>query len=305
MRQENKETVKIVLLAIIVIALLVLFFIFQDSKKNETQVSENIPNAVDYSPELKDIGAESYYVYDINEQKVLFAKNEHEKLPLASITKLMSGFVALDILPSSTIITISKDDTALGSGTGLVVGEKWKLKELLDFSLITSSNDGIHAISSALNSYLSSTSVDIIKIMNEKAYEFGLLNTTFINSTGLDVDETVSGAYSSSYDVAILLQKILSLNPELIAETKNTSEKFISESNMVHFAKNTNISINNIPSIIASKTGFTDLAGGNLAIVFDAGFSHPVIVVVLGSTEEGRFTDVERLVNVSLEKLSE
>jgi D-alanyl-D-alanine carboxypeptidase len=45
------------------------------------------------------------------------------------------------------------------------------------------------------------------------------------------------------------------------------------------------------------KTGFTDLAGGNLAIVFDVGLAHPVVAVVLGSSEEGRFSDMQKLVD--------
>jgi D-alanyl-D-alanine carboxypeptidase len=52
--------------------------------------------------------------------------------------------------------------------------------------------------------------------------------------------------------------------------------------------------------MLLSKTGFTDLAGGNLAIVFDAGVNHPVAVVVLGSTEDSRFTDVSELVGATL-----
>ena len=56
-------------------------------------------------------------------------------------------------------------------------------------------------------------------------------------------------------------------------------------------------------SQIASKTGFTDLAGGNLVIAFDAGLSHPIIISVLGSTQEGRFRDVEKLVTASLMSL--
>ena len=57
--------------------------------------------------------------------------------------------------------------------------------------------------------------------------------------------------------------------------------------------------------MIASKTGFTNLAGGNLAIVFDAGFMHPIAIVVLGSTIDGRFSDILKLQRAALEKLSE
>jgi D-alanyl-D-alanine carboxypeptidase len=68
---------------------------------------------------------------------------------------------------------------------------------------------------------------------------------------------------------------------------------------------NTNVSINQISGLLASKTGFTNLAGGNLAVVFDAGFMHPVVIVVLGSTVDGRFSDVVNLEKITLQKLSE
>jgi D-alanyl-D-alanine carboxypeptidase len=59
--------------------------------------------------------------------------------------------------------------------------------------------------------------------------------------------------------------------------------------------KNTDKLAENLPGLIAGKTGFSDLAGGNLAVAVDIGLNHPVIIVVLGSTEEGRFEDVKEL----------
>ena len=61
-------------------------------------------------------------------------------------------------------------------------------------------------------------------------------------------------------------------------------------------AFNTNEALGAIPGLIMGKTGYTDLAGGNLAVVFDVGLSHPVIAVVLGSTIDGRFTDMKQIV---------
>jgi len=55
-----------------------------------------------------------------------------------------------------------------------------------------------------------------------------------------------------------------------------------------------------IPGIIMGKTGYTDLAGGNLAVVFDAGVGHPVVAVVMGSTQDGRFSDMKQLVSASI-----
>ena len=217
----------------------------------------------------------------------------------------MSGLVTLDIMPETTIVTISKEDIAMEGDSGLIVGEKWKLKDLLDYSLMTSSNDGMHAIVSVLNDYETANNKDTIKMMNEKTASLGLKDTIFINETGLDIDNNMSGAYSSAYDVSMLLADIIKNNIKLISNTNKISESFISESNIEHVASNTNISMNEIPNLIASKTGFTDLAGGNLAVVFDAGIMHPVVIVVLGSSMESRFTDVVKLAKITLEKLSE
>lgn len=295
----------IYIFTIIFIVLFSLAYMYSSGDNKEVVITEISKETKNYQPVLDSLEAKSFYVYDILEKKVLFAKDEHLKLPLASITKLMSGLVVLDIMPDTTIVTINRDDLAIEGDSGFVLGEKWKIKDLIDYSLITSSNDGIHAISSALNYYEAVNNKSTLKMMNEKAASFGLKDTIFINETGLDINGGMSGAYSSSYDVAVLLEKIIRDNPGLISSTNKRSEIFVSESNIKHTAINTNTSINKIPGLVASKTGFTDLAGGNLAVIFDSGLMHPVAIVVLGSTTEGRFSDVVKLTKITLEKLSE
>ncbi len=296
-----KKVFEVFLSAILILIIAFLFVVIANQAGNEKIAKNEAADNAPYASSLSEIQGKSFYVYDIYSNEVLFSKNEHESLPLASITKLMTSLVALDMIPETSTVTISEGDVALGSGTGLVVGEKWKLIDLMDFSLITSSNDGIHAIAMLADSI---SGENIVSLMNERAKTLGLGDTVFYNVTGLDVDNNLSGAYSSSYDVSKLIENILSINPRIIKETPNVSEKFISESDIVHYASNTDEAIDAIPSLIASKTGFTDLAGGNLAVVFDGGFDHPIIAVVLGSTESGRFTDMENLVNLSLKKLS-
>ncbi len=302
--KENK-----LLIISAIVAVIILCIVFSSKKESENtkiisgQTIEQ--KKFDYDSVLNSIEAKSYYVYDIVAQKPIFAKDEHVKLPLASITKLMSGLVVFDIMPETTIVTITRDDVAMEGDTGLVVGEKWKLKDLLDFSLITSSNDGMHAVASVLNYYEAVNNKDTVKIMNEKAANLGMNDTIFINETGLDIDTNMSGAYSSAYDVSTLFQSILKKDPTLISSTNKKEETFISESNIKHSAVNTNEALSKISGLIASKTGFTNLAGGNLAVIFDAGFMHPVIIVVLGSTTEGRFSDIVKLEQITLQKFSE
>ena len=97
---------------------------------------------------------------------------------------------------------------------------------------------------------------------------------------------------------------MLTSHPEILEATKYPTLS-ISSSKAPHISQNTDKDIVIIPGLIASKTVYTDLAGGNLAVAFDASVGHPIIVVVLGSTEAGRFTDVATLVKTSLKYIRE
>jgi len=112
-----------------------------------------------------------------------------------------------------------------------------------------------------------------------------------LNETGLDVSNYISGGYGSASDVAKLVAYALKTSPDLFEATLNNSPL------------NTNPYATTTTLLIASKTGLTDLAGGNLAIVFDAGFNHPVISVVLGSSEKGRFIDTQKLIEATFKYL--
>jgi D-alanyl-D-alanine carboxypeptidase len=127
----------------------------------------------------------------------------------------------------------------------------------------------------------------------------------FNNETGLDLSSSESGGYSSSRDVAFLFAYVLRNHPEILEATRHEIFNVKSENNIKHSATNTNIGIQNIPGLIASKTGYTDMAGGNLAIVFDPGVGRPIVVVALGSSEVGRFSDISLLTKTTFEYLSQ
>ena len=143
-----------------------------------------------------------------------------------------------------------------------------------------------------------------ILTMNKKAEEIGLSETVFYNPTGLDIDANLSGAYGTTRDIALLLEHIMNEKPLLLAATQAVTSTNNSENHYVHTATNTNEYVQSLPGLLASKTGFTDLAGGNLAIIFDSGIGTPIIIVVFGSSQEGRFRDVEELVWASLDSVS-
>jgi len=139
----------------------------------------------------------------------------------------------------------------------------------------------------------------LIEKMNEKVNELGLAQTYFLDEAGLDVSDTQSGAYGSAVDVAKMFAYALDTIPASLEATTLTDTWF-DEGNESYPAINTNKIIGSIPGLIAGKTGYTDLAGGNLVVAFDAGLSEPIIVAVLGSTKSGRFTDVKKLVRATL-----
>ncbi|MEK7589981.1 MAG: serine hydrolase [Patescibacteria group bacterium] len=298
----------IVLFSAVFIIVALVVFTGSDDNNNIVQTEEIIYD-YDYFDDIS-IEALSVFVWDVNKQKVLFAIDEDAQLPLASLTKLMTAITAFDILPESSVVTI--DETALteDGDSGLYKNEKWSFKELIRFTLVVSSNDGASALANVaglLKNSFPNRETDnkksFVKAMNEMAKEIGLTQTYFINPTGLDTNDTVSGGYGSAHDVAKLLEYAVIHTPEIIDSTRYARINFASLSDINHTATNTNSSINAVPGLIASKTGFTDLAGGNLVIAFDAGMNRPIIITVLGSTQNGRFEDIEKLVDASLKSL--
>ncbi len=312
--EQNKESISKALLAFNVFLFIAVVFMTSavyELVQNKESEREKIAKEDRASEFFKDVtlSAKSAYVFDVSKNEVIFKKNEFVQLPLASLTKLMMALTAADLFPKDSKITIRKEFLEEEGDTGLLVGEAWKLRDLLDFSLLVSSNDGARSIASVIGAFNLGTEdydlgrKDFITKMNLKAKELDLKQTYFINESGLDIGK-VSGGYGSAIDMSNLMQYILTHRPEILETTKLESAE-IDSLTKKHAAKNTNTDVGNIPGLMASKTGYTELAGGNLAVAFDASIGRPIIVVVLGSTQEGRFEDVNDLVGASLEYIKE
>ena len=239
----------------------------------------------------------SAFVWDINSQKALYQKNPDEQLPIASITKLMTSLVAYELLSRDDSVTVTLPAIQQDGASGFVDGESFSLQSLSDLTLISSSNDGAFALAANVGSLLApeGDAATFVQAMNIRADELGLEQTFFRNPTGLDISKSEAGAYSSARDIAFLMEYILKYNPEIIENTDNERIRVYNENGAYHAANNTNSAINDLAGLIASKTGYTELAGGNLAIAFDASVNRPVVVVVLDSTRSERFSDVVTL----------
>ena len=144
------------------------------------------------------------------------------------------------------------------------------------------------------------SSSEFITEMNAKAHELKLNSLLFYNPTGLDISTAQSGGYGSARDTSSLFVDILSQDPDLLSSTKYPNGSFTSLNGIVHSISNTDAAIPHITDIIASKTGYTDLAGGNVIVTFDEDIGHPILITILGSTFDGRFTDAETLASTTM-----
>ena len=249
--------------------------------------------------------AESVLVFDVREGNALYAKKATTPHPLASITKVMTALVAADVLPEDAIITITREHLQEEGNSGLRIGERWKRDDLIEHLLIVSSNDAARALTDAYENRYQVLGPDFVTLMNHKAEELGLRETFFLNESGLDIhDEQFAGSAGSAEDVATLFAYALKTIPELLDATRHSSQVNTSL-DTVHTVDNTNTIIDSIPWAVGSKTGFTDVAGGNLVIAFDVSIGRPIIIVVLGSSKEGRFFDMQQLVDATVQSFLE
>lgn len=233
------------------------------------------------------ITGKAYVVYDIVDNKIISSKNATTTLPLASITKVMTAFTAYSHLHKDTYITISPSSIDDDYDLGLRKGQSWKLNELLKYTLVFSSNDGAQAIADSIGRSM------FVNDMNQDALSLGL-NLHFTQPAGLDENGKIGGL-GTALDIAKLFAAARKQFPEILDATTKARANVFTSTGSLNGIPNTNQVVTTFSGIEASKTGFTDLAGGNLAVIADITIGHPVVIVVLGSTREDRFTDVEKL----------
>ncbi len=278
----------------ILIILIISVFVLGTAEKPKKVVEKIYINPFEHL----NLVADSAIVFDVRMNKILFSKNAEERLPLASLTKLMTALVAVSNASENNVVVISPQAIKSEGDSGLRVGERWVLRKLVDFLLTTSSNDGASALALSFG-----TEKNFVNLMNIKADEIGMKNTYYFNETGIDENLEKGGAYGTARDTSTLFAYILKNYPNLLSATAQPKFVVSSLDNILHTAKNTDLITENIPGIKGSKTGFTDLAGGNLVVAFDPEIGRPIVVVVLASTAKDRFVDVEKLVEASIKSI--
>lgn len=150
-----------------------------------------------------DLSATNAIVVDSESGKILFAKNSHESVPIASITKLMSVLVVIDLgIDWGREVVITEEDKREGGKVYLGMGEKVTIDNLVNLSLIASDNQSVATLARVTGF----SEDDFVNLMNEKAKNLGMSETEFFDPTGLDVRNV-----SSPDDLVKLAKKIFSI----------------------------------------------------------------------------------------------
>lgn len=281
--------------ALLVASGILAFFLFIPSPQTRpvpAPVAITEPAAPDAFADVP-LAAKAAIVYDLSTGETLYAKNADAQLPLASLTKLLTVYAALTELSPETPITIPANAVSIEGSHTFSIGQTLTLSDLARLTLTASLNDGAIAIANATAERESRTESEMLA---SAAAALGLSQTYALNGSGLDINAVISGGYGSARDLARLAGALVARAPIIAAATTESSARAISTGGTHFEVKNTDPIVGTIPRLLLSKTGYTDLAGGNLALVFDAGINHPIAVVVLGSSLKARFTDGASLV---------
>lgn len=247
------------------------------------------------------LAAQAAIVVDLSTGQVLYSENADAQLPLASLTKLLSVYAASQTLGPAAVIAMSSSSVAQEGDSGIIEGETFTAADLAELAIVASSNDAAAALTEAASAV---TGTGEETFLSRAAQAAGLERTYALNGTGLDLDLARSGGYGSARDIAKLAGLFVRAHPELARASAEQTARVTSREGVTHALPNTNPYASEMPGLLLSKTGFTDLAGGNLVVVYDAGIARPVAIAVLGSTRDARFSDVLALMHATQEQLA-
>ncbi len=259
---------------------------FADDIENEV-IDSNIIETTSNDLSNLNINARSCIVLDRLSKKVLYGKNEYNKVKMASTTKIMTATVILENCNLNQTVEVSKKAAGTGgSRLGLKTGDKITVRDLLYGLLLCSGNDTAVALAETCSGSIAEFS----KLMNQKALDLGLYNSHFESPHGLDSDEH----YTTAYELALLSDYALK-NPTFfnIVSTKSYTVTINGSSKNI---SNTNELLGNLLGVYGIKTGFTN--GANRCLVTACKRDDmDIICVVLGcDTKNFRTQDSIKLI---------
>jgi D-alanyl-D-alanine carboxypeptidase (penicillin-binding protein 5/6) len=244
------------------------------------------------------VDAKSAILIDAASGTVLFEQNSHDRLPPASVTKVMTMLLIMEAIDRGQMtledeITISEKAASMGgSQMYMEPGEQQKLETLMMGISIASANDACVAAAE----YHSGTVDIFVENMNKRAAELGMVDTNFVNTNGLPV----ANHYSSAYDIALMSKELIKhtkIQDWFSIWMKNITVGLPGKKQTELGLTNTNRLIRTYPGATGIKTGFTQEAGYCLSASAQKG-DLGLIAVIMGCTASKlRFAEASKLLD--------
>lgn len=251
------------------------------------------------------VWAGSSVAIDADTGTIIHYDDGRKRTQIASLTKMMTAVLAVEkIKDLNEEVTVTKESinmvgTVVGcptsvfcNGNRMYVGEKVRAMDLLKVMLMNSANDA----ATALAIHIAGTPEEFVEMMNKKAKDMGLKDTSFCTPSGLEIDGEEEQCFSTAYDIARI--SAYSLKYDIIWEIMKIPDgKFYStDGKYVHDLKNTDMLLETLPNCIGGKTGFTPLAGKSLLLgAEDPAGKHKIIAVILNDNQ--RWESMKTLVD--------
>ena len=241
------------------------------------------------------ISSKSAILMDVASGQILYEKNAHDKLPPASVTKVMTMLLICEALDSGKItlddnVQISENAASMGgSQIFLEPGEVQKVDTLLKGIAVASANDCCVAMAE----YIGGSVESFVEMMNAKAKELNMKDTHFVNTNGLPVDNH----YTSAHDIALMSRELLKHDVINKYLTTWMDKVVVGKKQATVGLANTNKLIKHYQGATGVKTGFTQQAKFCLSASAKRGDTHLVAVTLGAETSPERFKDATSLLN--------
>ncbi len=238
-----------------------------------------------------DIKAKSAVLMEVNTGKILYEHNIDQKLPPASITKIMSLLLIMEAIDSGKmsvedVVTASEHACSMGgSQIWLEPGEAMTVDDLLKATVIASANDA----TVALGEQIAGSEEAFVSMMNTRAEELGMTSTHFVNATGLDAEEHLSSAHDIAIMSAALIKHdlIKKYSTVWMDSLRDGKSELVNTNKLVRFYEGTT----------GLKTGTTSEAGYCLSATAERNGLQLVAVIMCGDTSNDRFNSAKKLLD--------
>ncbi len=256
------------------------------SSDSSLKAGEYLPSKVfiekENNPNLE-IEASNVLIADLLSSEKYFEKNTTKRWPIASLTKLMTSYVALEKLNTADVVTLKREDIDINESGIFAEGQQYSVRDLIRVMLISSRNTAATALANyyGIGNFLAE--------MNAQAVEWGMSDTHFEDPSGLSISNQ-----ATALDLMKLAQGITKDNPDIWKITENTrvsikeltTKKIISSDSTNQFAAR--------GDFFGGKTGYIPASDGNLLTIF-LYQKRTIVIIVLGSQD--RFGETEKIYN--------